>query len=540
MSRPACRAAALAVAALAALSLPAQGTQPATQPATHAATQSTSQPSLRELAIGAERRGRHAEAAEFYLRLVDAEPANHEWVVGAGRTLGMAGRYNDALDLLDRGLQRFPDAVEVRAMLARVYVLKAESMVARGVRDANVTYAYGDAARVAAEVLERHPAHRDARLILAQARYSLGELDEAERAARECVARFPDHPGGHVLLGNVAFDRFVALRRTLAEERPTGQRQADLIQEAATLRDAAARAYEAALRADPVRVFPLVKLGDLEAWQGRLEAALSFYRRALVADPEVAVNHGWIRQNVQPGRRAEFYSEAAAAYRKGQDAQPAKAALLDWYHAEAHFAAAAWKPAKELFAQAVAANPRYLNSLYYVMLAAYWDGDMAAAEESAAYYAEQAPIEFSDLVQSLEKAEQALGVIQFLADRCFQAGKLPRSRDLNRVLALAVKSADRWNNYAFLCRETGRYQESYEAYEAALAAEPDSPQILNDAAVILQYHLATPENLARAKAMYQRAIERAAAILADPKATPPAKARARQAAQDARGNLKRL
>ena len=108
------------------------------------------------------------------------------------------------------------------------------------------------------------------------------------------------------------------------------------------------------------------------------------------------------------------------------------------------------------------------------------------------------------------------------------------------VLAKVLDTERHWNNYAFLCRETGAYEDSLNGYENALSIAPNSPQVLNDAAVILQYHLASPENLERAERYYRRAIEQAEIVLANENSKPGERERATQAKRDAKGNLKAM
>src|SRR6185436_5294068 len=101
-------------------------------------------------------------------------------------------------------------------------------------------------------------------------------------------------------------------------------------------------------------------------------------------------------------------------------------------------------------------------------------------------------------------------------------------------------SADAWNNHAFLCRETGRFPEAWSSYQNALEKEPDSPQLLNDAAVILQYHMTSPENVQKARGMYERAVKLADKMLADASITGAARDRIAQARTDATANLAAL
>jgi tetratricopeptide (TPR) repeat protein len=130
--------------------------------------------------------------------------------------------------------------------------------------------------------------------------------------------------------------------------------------------------------------------------------------------------------------------------------------------------------------------------------------------------------------------------------------KRSEARDLLEVLCDAdPEDADLWNNYAFLCRETAGsyrsagkrfdpavlYERAYAAYERALAIDDTSPRLLNDTALILQYHL--HRDLDRARELYERAVELADEALAG--TLDPITAREmRSARTDARSNLSRL
>ena len=151
----------------------------------------------------------------------------------------------------------------------------------------------------------------------------MGEREEALRQAEETVRRFPDHPGGHILLGRISFDDFAALRTRIIENRPTGQVQADMIQSAYESREKARQAFESAIKADPTRPFPHKRLGDLQSWLGNTPAALGHYRRALVIDPQTSVDHAWVAQNVAPDQRLSFYDATLEEYRQRSDANPA-------------------------------------------------------------------------------------------------------------------------------------------------------------------------------------------------------------------------
>ena len=71
----------------------------------------------------------------------------------------------------------------------------------------------------------------------------------------------------------------------------------------------------------------------------------------------------------------------------------------------------------------------------------------------------------------------------------------------------------------------------------ALAIEPESPQLLNDTAVILQHDLKGEENLTRARELYNKAIELAERQLAAGGLSAEEKTRTEKALSDAKLNL---
>jgi tetratricopeptide (TPR) repeat protein len=545
-------AARLCVAALAAtLVAGCAGAQDPVQPPNAEAAETQDPNALRQRAFALAQRGEASDAAEAFLALARLEPTEPEWLVQAGDQMGKAARFNDAMDLLEGARKRFPDALALTAMLARTYHLKADHMVAQGVRDANVIFYYEDAARTARQVTAVDPDHLDARLIVASALYQLGNLDAALAEAEEAVRRRPDAYGGQAMVGRVRFQRFVQTRGELGAEGLDDDRRAELTKQAAEDQDAARIAFEAAAEADMARSFPRARLGDLAAWSGNLDAAKRWYGEALALDPQAQVDHAWLRTAVPGEARRSLYADARNRFAKRSDATPRGAGTLRWYEAQSVFDQAAnvpateppaarialWKEAADLFAEAWREVPDYLDTGWWLVQSLYWGGDTTAASKAAVDFAQRDAQRFADMIR---RDEQTVAALVGMAATAYGKGRLADSRDLNLVIAYARQTADAWNNYAFLCRETGRFEQSLGAYEEALRIEPESPQLLNDAAVILQYHIRSEDAVQRARGYYQDAIRLAEAQLRAGGLDEATTDRTRTALRDARANLAKL
>jgi tetratricopeptide (TPR) repeat protein len=502
------------------------------------AAPTTQEPSLRERAYGAENRGRFSEAADAFLALAKAEPQRPDWVVAAGRCLGRSGRFKEAIDLLDGARKTFPGMIDVQGMLARTLLLQAE--MDRSVSNAEILWT--DAAEIAESVLRTAPDDEDSRLVLAQARYLLGDWEQAIKQAEEAVRRHPSRAGAHILLGRIATDRFRGLLQQYNEQKPTGQAAADQVGAIDVQRQLAIRSFQRACELDPTRAHPHIALGQLAFMDQRTAEGRAHFVDALAIDPDVSLDHNAFLIEIDWKARRAAYAEAHRRYAAGTKAQPEKAATLRFHEGRACFDGGSWAEAQKCFEDALAGNPAATNNLYYLFLCAYYQNDQDAAERHAAKLAAIGAPAFADMVRVLQgdKRGEVGAIVDFLANRAYSGKRLDNSRDLNHVIACLKDSADAWNNHAFLCRETGRFPEAWSSYKNALEKEPDSPQLLNDAAVILQYHLQSPENLQQARGMYERAIQLADKMLADASVTGVVRERTAQAKKDATSNLAEL
>lgn len=503
-----------------------------------AAQQQADTNALRAKAYAAENDGRFGDAADAFVLLSKAEPARADWVVSAGRCLGRSGRFREALELLDAARKQFPDVIDVPNMLARTLVLRLE--MEPGLPHPEVTLA--DAADLVGGVLTRAPQDEDARLLLAQIHLLQGDREGAQREAEDVQKRHPERPGAHVLLGRMALDRFRGLLQQYRTEQPKGQAEAEAIAAIDAARQAAKTAFATAARLDPTRAHPHLMLGQIAWLDHKTEEAQQHVADALVLDPEVAVDHDALVRGKSPAERAAFYAELRQRHLTGKKPQPAKVAALRFHEGRARFDAGDWQAASECFAQALADAPKATNNLYYLFLCRYELGDHDGAEQHAARYATISARAFADVLRGLDGDRRGAiaAVLKFLGDRAYQQQRLPASRDLNHVIACLKDDADAWNNHAFLCRETGDFEGAFSSYQHAIEKEPDTAQLWNDAAVVLQYHLKGPENLAKARTMYERALVLADKALADGNLPAAARERAQKAKADAQANLAEL
>ena len=500
------------------------------------------QNALRASAFRAENEARYSDAADAFLKLSQAAPTRIDWVVAAGRCLGRSGRFAEAVDLLDAARKRFEGSVEVNAMLARTLLLQTERD--DGVVQPEVMWA--EAAEITEEVLRRAPDNADCRLLLAQTRYLLGDWDEAQRQADEAVRRHPERPGAHVLVGRLASDRFRLALEALDAVGDDERARADAIAALHAHRSRAKAAFREAASLDPSRAHPHVALSKLATLDSKPDAARRHLHDALAIDPEVIVDHGVLTTGMGWQARRDLYRALRDRFDKRQDlparVKARKAATLQFHEARALLDGLQLEAARRAFVAVKAADPGADSADYYAFLCSYHLEDYDGAEQHAAEFARRSAPGFADVLRGLATSQrvQIAAMVRFLGDRAYQQQRIENSRDLNHVTACLKDTADAWNNHAFLCRETGAFERAFTSYQYAIQKEPDSPQLWNDAGVVLQYHLASPENLEKARGMYERALALAATVSEDASATEPQRASAAQAAENARLNLAAL
>lgn len=470
--------------------------------------------------------GKDDAAVAAWQAWIAREPKNPDHPLALVRFLRDNERLNDALDACGEAIRRIPKHYDLLYLMARLCQRKGEVLAAtRGGAGTAAMY-FEDVIHFAGLAKELAPNRREPRALLGMSQFGLGHHAAARREADELIRRFPDHPGGHILLGELLF----------AEYRKAKEQGGMPVKQRADLVARARKAFRLAIERDDKRVLPHRRLGDIGAWEGELDHALNRYAEALARDPARGAPIDWINENTTADRRAVMWDRAIRRFRELGTEPATAAADLHWHAGLVDAARTEWQEARDHMQRCFEIRPDYLNALFWYGLASFKLGREDDAVTAFATFALKSPANLAKAITSSGEHVQAnVEIVSHIADLSFKRGNMAASRELNHAIALAEDKPVRWNNYAFLCRETRQYEASYAAYRRALEGAPEDPQLLNDCAVILQYHLL--RDLDEAKRMYEEAIRLAKEHLRNTKLSRENKARFRQAIQDARGNL---
>ncbi len=230
--------------------------------------------------------GRFGDAVVPLRRALDLKPALPNLDSLLAMSLSEIGRHQEALAGLERAFQQRPadtalrrmvglhlqrsytelardgDAVAVALELSRLYPDDPEVLYHTGRLYGNYAYLQTiKLARIAPDSVWLHQA-------AGEANESQGLLDEAIREYRQVLAMAPSRPGLHFRLGRVMLSRAV-------------QGNGD-----ATAEAEASKEFERELQIDPTNANAAYELGELQRKAGRLDQAITFFRRAVDAYPE--------------------------------------------------------------------------------------------------------------------------------------------------------------------------------------------------------------------------------------------------------------
>ncbi len=474
------------------------------------------------------------------------------------------GRSNDTLDELDRLARAGQKGPEMDYLYGMAFARRADGYLASGVTDSSITMNFQDAVLYLTQAVEARPDEfRDAFQPLASAAWYTQELEKARAAAERAVVYYPSDGLSWFTLGRVAMSQFV-VEQELEAWSPSAEEHwraaRDAFAQAVEVLGSPAKPALQAMLSDAA-----LQLGHVWTWKEERAEAADSYGIAIAWAPDT-IDYALLRsllgaEGDAPEASASnvFFNQAlergAAGFREQFGAEDRRDGTLLWWLGWSRSRIGQPAEAEEAFLAVLKKVPDFASAWFYVALARYdqqdWNGFVDALRtgwESApdAILAEMR----REPEANAAKAEQVLGQIH------------GSTRLLDRAL-LAEISAEtlpdlprHWNNLGLFLRDEAErlqllpdqspnprvvanlYERAYVAYSRALELAPEDPQLLNDTAVMLHYHL--DRDLDRALAMYEKALELAATKLADPALSEEDRERFETARSDAETNKQAL
>jgi len=487
--------------------------------------------------------GEPERARERLERLADHPEANRQVFLSLGRAYSRLGRHPEAVGALVKALRFRENDYEVVIELAET--LRRQALAANQEGDYETAgMALEDARRFFEQAGELRPTEAAPWLGASRVAQTLGDPDEALRLVVQATEVDPEHVEAQIELG---FQRFGIFWRLKGMEGDEAARDAG---------ELCRRAYARALELDPKNGLAMNGLAWVAMHSDEQEQAIDWFKRSLLADPTLADSYdNLMRLHSDSIEAKKRYVQslgavvaAARSFGQGEERRFARAFSL-YQRGLAEVAARDVEALRRDFTEAAKVDESFEAACrFQIARGLYRDNQYAEAAGLILAQATDDLTALLDVIASEADGREAVLMIRGLGDKRFRSSELDQARELFRIAAEAQDdSVSDWNNYAFLCRETAHYEESYAAYTRALELDPANPALLNDAALILHYHLHRDLDLARQ--MYAQAIEEGERILAggageagEDEAEPDASDResATIAVRDAKNNLKRL
>jgi tetratricopeptide (TPR) repeat protein len=432
-----------------------------------------------ERAQAALRAGRPEAALGMYEEILAATPQDAAAQVGAAKCLLALGRVTEAIERLEAEERRSPERADVMLALGEAYFAAARQRLDAQPPGpaAEIKFRLIDAADRLERALRLDPRCQEASYTLGLARLFL-DPPEAEAAVKALEAARPlkrTDPAYHFFLG---LARQHAASHAGAAE--AYRRSAELYQASEATRGYAITAWRRA--------------GTCAAEAGRDKQAADAFTCAFNLDPRCAATFQDVWQ-VYAGT-PEHMVRGLELLQKWHDLAP-KEALPLYYLGYLREARGERGPAREAFENVLGTEHGRKFAPAWVKVGEYLyrdDGREEAAEAHAVRALELDPT-----------SADAVGLLQTMVSGHVADRTLARAEALTRtILRFRPEDGREWSNLGLFLRDQGRYRESHLAYRTAVRLAPDHAQVLNDAAVVLHYHLRRPRE---AEELYRRAVE---------------------------------
>ncbi len=481
--------------------------------------------------------------------------ATHMWVLRCQLKLG---KINDTLDAIDK-LAKTEKGPEIDYLYGMGFWFTAKDRMAQQAGGAIIGMNFADAVNFLKKATAADGKRFfDAWLPLAESAWYAQDLPGARTAAEQACAAEPKDAAAFQMLGQIAFSQYIAAREDEAQKEQAAAHLAAA--RGAFEKVEALLAPSSAVEDRVLRAQAHKQLGDIASWSKDKQAASAAYGRALGLDPNVIKLEQLYAQIA--GSFDKEYPEIFLATMEGAEQafvatwgaeNPGDATLL-WWLGWARMEQKQYETAEKAFAGAVQKWPQYYNAWFFIGVCRFSHQDYKGAIDSIARHCKE---NRDDLVATVQQnPARYLAILDNLVGECAKAELKVTAAQFSEVQGLASgKDSRYWNNAGLFWRDAGDdlrrgknekdhklaveyYETALKDYERALALEPEHPNYLNDTAVMLHYCLdREPE---RAKALYQKAYERAQALLEKKDLSPADRELYGVALRDSKNNLAKL
>ena len=504
-------------------------------------------------------RGKAEDAYRVFHNGMVSFPEDLKLLICAGRAALAAGYTDKAVEHLFQAVDRDEKSYDANFHLGLALFAQGQVVASDLMTESEGYMMIEDALGFLRKAGEINLIKPDPYLELSKVYDFLGDVEAGAEAVHEAVKRAPDRTDVKILEADTAYkvfrnagatgtpanevrklqkkaaDLYAALREAHPELADAHMGLAALF-EADRKWDEAAKAYIEALGRDPERIQAYNRLVAVftlrdQKTKGEDDAAESEVE-GVGTEPETETG------TEEPPTLAEALAEVLDQVEKRFPGKEQRLATPLYYLGYARFHGGDLEACIQDFKRSAKLNPAYRTASYYHVLRA--SADLSEHDRAVKILLNMIKSDPEGLTYFMQNDRdfyaKTYPSFSFLAYNMVNQGRLDDARKINAQLLRVVENdASLYNNYAFTCRETKHYEDSYNAYEKALELDPTNPSYLNDAALILHYHL--HRDLDKAEALYTKAREEAQRQLNDKSTSAFDLDAARTALRDATNNL---
>ena len=482
------------------------------------------------------------------------------------RTWIAQGRIEDALGECDLLKKTAKTGVE----LDYLYGMGFYSMAARDMAADQTTAVTGSQFEDALGLLQRacavnDPRFEDAWRALAESAWYAANIEVGASASVKAVELSPADPTLRMLRGKLALQAYALLRDDPAQASPAEvQWQAALAAFKAAIAlfgdsptgDQRSAAQQAQMQ-----------LATTHLWKQQAPDASVAFAKAIALDPDSA-DYPTISAALNAQDFLDTLVRAQQDWNARLAASGGENAALLWWTGFANYGVKRFPQAARAFESALAKQPAFINTWYYLFRVRYDQQEFAKCMESLHQYdlldapGLLASLAF-DVPGNTARLEFLVGWNVEPDNHAGTALNLEAAFLCERITQIVPRDADNsrhWNNLGLFLRDEGDairgtqgalepapapfdeakvnrlWEDALVAYEVSLELEPKNPNYLNDTAVMLHYYLL--RDFERALLLYQQGFVEATELLKRTDLTPTRRAEVKIAERDTRNNVK--